>query len=366
MTFRIDRVDDGTTPDGAEWKYRMTFGGAAIWAISAAVIVALLGNTRHPERYLNADADAQLKARTRFLREAFDEFKSSTPISDDAAHEILQQMDATEFEVWVYGNRMTAEAIGLPDNTWRFQVALPVCATDYEPHTDLPLPKGADNTYSPQNLPPKDYKWDGRDVMVLDPSEDLTLLQTLVEMAPLFGAPVELAQAGSLDILSEHIPTGNAEMNREIWLDANDFGLSNRFVARLGRDDREVLQIGDVVTVINEDIDAPFECVVLERWDESALFERVSERSGQQPPASTAMGLVDMAHKGQLDHDTLMYWLLRWNYEPQYHVTSVVDDGIRVPNSWGAVNMAHFYVLISDDEYEQIFQSAHMRGIPLQ
>jgi len=64
-------------------------------------------------------------------------------------------------------------------------------------------------------------------------------------------------------------------MNRDVWLDANDFGLSNRFVARLGRADREALQPGDVVTIINEDIDAPFNCVVLERWEESALFERV-------------------------------------------------------------------------------------------
>ena len=65
-------------------------------------------------------------------------------------------------------------------------------------------------------------------------------------------------------------------MNREVWLDANDFGLSNRFVARLGRADRGVLRSGDVVTIINEDIEAPFNCVVLERWEESALFERVS------------------------------------------------------------------------------------------
>jgi len=192
MTYHVDTKGDSTIPEGAEWKFRMTFGGAVIWATSAAEIMALIGNRPNPERYLNADGHAQLKGRVRFLREVFDDFKASTPISDDAAHEILQQMDATEFELWVYDNRMAAEAIGLPGNTWRFPVALPVCATDYEPYTDLPLPKGVDHTYSPQNLPPKDYKWDGRDVMVLDPSEDLTLLQTLEEMAPLFGAPVEL------------------------------------------------------------------------------------------------------------------------------------------------------------------------------
>jgi len=77
------------------------------------------------------------------------------------------------------------------------------------------------------------------------------------------------------------------------------------------------------------------------------------------------MGLVDMAYKGRLDHDTLMYWLLRWNFEPQYVATNMSDDGIDVPNSWDAVNMAHFYGIVSDDEYRQISRSAQIRGIPL-
>jgi len=83
--------------------------------------------------------------------------------------------------------------------------------------------------------------------------------------------------------------------------------------------------------------------------------------SEDQPPAATAMGLVRMAYDGEIDHDTLIYWLTRWHDEPQYQVTHPADDWQVRENSADAIFLAYDAKLIDKAEELNLRKIAHQQ-----
>jgi len=75
------------------------------------------------------------------------------------------------------------------------------------------------------------------------------------------------------------------------------------------------------------------------------------------------MGLVDLARRGHLDHDSLMFWLLTWDYEPRHRAINMADDGDDSPNSFEAIQWAHFSGVITDDEMGQIVHHLFATGV---
>lgn len=68
----------------------------------------------------------------------------------------------------------------------------------------------------------------------------------------------------------------------------------------------------------------------------------------------TAMELVRLALRGEIDHDELVEKLKGWSYEPQYKVKGEWDDWQSIDNSFDAVELAYVSELISDADYDAI------------
>jgi hypothetical protein len=79
--------------------------------------------------------------------------------------------------------------------------------------------------------------------------------------------------------------------------------------------------------------------------------------SGPWPvlPAQTSDDLVEMAGRGEIDHDELVEWLKVWPYEPDYIPKHIWDDPEWRPNTFDAVYAACDRGLLSSEDYKEIF-----------
>ncbi|MCL1840762.1 MAG: hypothetical protein FWF75_03285 [Propionibacteriaceae bacterium] len=76
------------------------------------------------------------------------------------------------------------------------------------------------------------------------------------------------------------------------------------------------------------------------------LSESQISRIATQPesalPAATAMELVHMAQRGEIDHEGFVEWLKVWPYEPQDKPATILDDTVFRSNSGDAAKHASF------------------------
>ena len=141
-------------PRKTRLKYVYTLDDKTICANTAAEIIANRLNSDNPDEYLEADEDTQAATRRKVIVQHFGLIKSFLANEDQHPEffETLDMMDAAESEVTAFCQTIKEPVIGLPDNTWRFDkshvpdgrdpIPLYIIASDYEPFTEVPLPRG--------------------------------------------------------------------------------------------------------------------------------------------------------------------------------------------------------------------------------
>jgi len=152
-------------PQPAEnpWIYQLdnVETGRSLFADNATdMVAAILGEPQ----YVELDDDEALARRTEFFYQALEITKQ---LVADTSAEQLADADATEDELVALYQTIREPVTGLPGDLWRLPVPLVLIATDYQPYTEIPLPRG-------------------EHVLVLDPSDELTFLQSMPVMRDTF------------------------------------------------------------------------------------------------------------------------------------------------------------------------------------
>ena len=90
---------------------------------------------------------------------------------------------------------------------------------------------------------------------------------------------------------------------------------------------------------------------------------RIATQPESALPAATAMELVRMGERGELDHESFIEWLKVWPYEPQDKPSILVDDTVLRDNSWDAVEHAYDNRILSDAELPHLLEIVNRRGL---